>query len=156
MVSMDIDTSPEAVFEGLIQPEQLNQWIASQAEVDPKVGGDFDYGWGAGGPYKVTEFEAGKKITYVWEGYEDIFPETVTTWTLEGSGGRTRLTLVQSGFVTDLYQDGLYIGWHFFISWLRSLVEYDGQWQPPIKRLLKGSENFYPASVAAGQSLFLV
>lgn len=156
VVSFDFDADPEAVFDGLIRPEQLDQWIAHQAKVEPKVGGSFDYGWGPGGPYKVTEFEPGKKVSYVWEGYEDIFPETVTTWTLEGSGGRTRLTLVQSGFVTDLYQDGLHIGWHFFISWLRSLVEYEGDWQPPIKRLEGGSNTQYPASVGAGQRLFWV
>jgi hypothetical protein len=62
--------------------------------------------------------------------------------------------MVQSGFVTDLYQDGLTIGWHFFISWLRSLVEYDTPWQPPIKRLPVGSESQYPASVVAGQGIF--
>ncbi|MFZ0545229.1 MAG: SRPBCC domain-containing protein [Candidatus Promineifilaceae bacterium] len=154
VVSFDFDAPADEVFGALIRPDQLNQWIANQAVVEPKIGGNFDYGWGASGPDKVTEFESGRKLAYVSEGYEDIFPELVTTWTLEGSGGRTRLTLVQSGFVTDLYQDGLHIGWHFFISWLRSLVEYDTPWQPPIKRLAVGTENQYPASVAAGQYLF--
>ncbi len=154
VVTFDVEASADEVFDGLIRPELLNKWIASRADVEPHVDGKFDYGWGPGGPYKVTEFEREKKISYLWEGHPDFIRETVTTWTLEGSDGRTRLTLVQSGFVTDLYQDGLHIGWHFFISWLRSLVEYKGDWQPPIKRLAPGSENHYPASVLAGQDLY--
>lgn len=153
-VTFDFDASPEAVFDALIRPEQLNRWIAHNAEVEPRVGGKFDYGWGPGDPFQVTEFELNEKVSYQWEGVEGVFPPTVSTWTLKGTEGRTRLTLVQSGFVDDTYQDGLYIGWHFFISWLRSLVEYDTTWQPPIKKLSPGSENQYPASVVAGQMVF--
>jgi uncharacterized protein YndB with AHSA1/START domain len=154
VVAFDFEADAEQVFEALIRPDQLNQWIAYQAEVEPEVGGKFDYGWGAGDPFEVTEFEPNKKVAYMWEGVEGVFPQTVSSWTLKGSDGRTRLTLVQSGFVDDLYQDGLNIGWHFFLSWLRSLVEYESGWQPPIKRLSKGSENQYPASVVGGQGIF--
>ena len=50
--------------------------------------------------------------------------ETVVTWTLEELDGKTRLTLVHSGFAPDQPTGGLDAGWLNFMSWIKSLVEY--------------------------------
>jgi hypothetical protein len=40
--TIEIDAPPEAVYETLIKPEQLNRWIASNASVEPQIGGNYD------------------------------------------------------------------------------------------------------------------
>jgi uncharacterized protein YndB with AHSA1/START domain len=45
VVTTDIAGPPEAVFEALIDPAQLNRYIADKAVVEPHVGGKYDFGW---------------------------------------------------------------------------------------------------------------
>lgn len=47
-----------------------------------------------------------------------------------GSGGRTRLTLVHSGFTADHKADGYYTGWTDFMNDIRLAAERP-DWQPP-------------------------
>lgn len=149
--TVDIDAPRSVVFETLIKPEQLNRWIASKAVIEPRMGGDFDLGWGVGTPLKILELLPDEKLSYSWLGEGDN-PPTVVTWTLEGSSGQTRLTLVHSGFAPDAPTGGIQAGWLNFSSWVKSLAEYGQGWQPAIKRLNAGTEAFYPASVGAAQS----
>jgi uncharacterized protein YndB with AHSA1/START domain len=143
-----IDGTPQAVFETLIKPEQLNRWIASNAVVEPRVGGRYDFGWGAHGPLKILEIVPDKKLSYLWpEG--DV--ETIVTWTLEESGGKTHLTLVHSGFAPDQPTGGLNAGWLNFVSWVRSIVEYGANWKSPVKRLASEFIPFYAGSIGQRQ-----
>ena len=50
--SVEIAASPSQVFASLIEPAQLNRWIAEHAEVEPEVGGRYDFGWDHG-PVKI-------------------------------------------------------------------------------------------------------
>ena len=59
--SVDIAASPDEVFASLIEPAQLNRWIAERAAVEPEVGGRYDFGWDHG-PVKVLELEPGKVL----------------------------------------------------------------------------------------------
>ena len=106
------------------------------------------------GGYRVPLFRsaraAGQSITFV--GGQANGPTTVMTWTLEGSGGKTRLTLVHSGFAPDAPTSGLQSGWLNFASWLKSMLEYGADWQPAIKRLTQDFIPFYPGSVGAAQA----
>lgn len=151
---IDIDAPPEDVFGALIRPDQLNRWIASNATVEPVVGGKYDYGWKTGGPVKILEIKPNEKLTIAWP---DTDPDsqqpidTVVAWTLEGSGGKTRLTIVHSGFAPNTRTDGLQAGWLNFINWIKSMLEYGSVWQPPYVRLSIGSESYYAASIVAGQ-----
>ena len=63
------------------------------------------------GGIKFVEFEPGHKATLRFADGE------TTTWELDGSDGRTRLTLVQSGFDVD---NPPYPGW---AGWLAGLAE---------------------------------
>lgn len=126
-VSMTVSISAKSqdVFRGLIDPDQLNRWIAKKAEVDPKPGGKISFGWD-GGPVKILEIVPDRKLSYSWHWEQE--PETVTTWELEESGGTTRLTVVQSGFAPDRNCEDYYIGWHKYIHRLKVMLE-DTDWK---------------------------
>lgn len=140
---VDIDASPEQVFGALIEPRQLERWIASRASVETHVGGSYDIGWG--NPWKVLELVPNERLTLMEES-----SKSVITWTLEGSEGKTRLMLVHSGFAPDI-ETGLYTGWLTFMSSIKALVEVGESWEPPIKRVDPEMLWMYNASVGRRQ-----
>ena len=112
-VSVVIDAAPEAVFDSLTQPEQFREWFGANVDIEPHVGGRFAMGGfdlDPGG-IKFVEFEPGHKATLRFADGE------TTTWELDGTDGRTRLTIVQSGFDPD---NPPYPGW---AGWLAGLAE---------------------------------
>jgi uncharacterized protein YndB with AHSA1/START domain len=145
---IEIDGPAEAVFGALLKPEELNRWIANQATVEPVVGGQYSFGWGEGNPVKILELIPNEKLAISWPHQTD----TVVTWTLAESEGKTRLTLVHSGFAPDELTDGLQSGWLNFMNWIKSLVEYGPTWQPPTLKLQPGLESFYAASIVRAQA----
>jgi len=149
--SITIDAEPEAVFKALIEPDQLNRWIASNAVVEPRVGGQYDFGWGVGADL-ILDLAPNERLVTVDQASPDGPPPTVKTWTLAGSGGRTTLTLVHSGFAPDQDNSGLYRGWLNYMSWIKSMVEIGPSWRPALKPLTPELVPFYPASIAARQS----
>jgi len=149
--SVVIDAEPEAVFRALIEPEQINRWIASNAVVEPRVGGHYDLGWGMG-PELIVDLVHNERLVLTDEESPDGPPPTVKTWTLASSGGRTTLTLVHSGFAPDTDNSGLYKGWLSYMSWLKSMVEPGPSWRPPLRPLTPELASFYPASIAAHQA----
>ncbi|MBV7335723.1 SRPBCC domain-containing protein [Chloroflexi bacterium TSY] len=149
--SVEIEATADTVFDTLIRPDQLERWIASKAKVEPEVGGIYDFGWGAeGGPVKILEIVPSEKLVYNWGSWRDD-PETVTYWTLEESGGTTRLTLVHSGFAPDQPTQDLQVGWHNFLLWIKSISEYGARWQPPIAPVDSKIAPFYAASIVNAQ-----
>jgi uncharacterized protein YndB with AHSA1/START domain len=149
--SVTIDAEPEAVFKALIEPEQLNRWIASQAVVAPRVGGQYDFGWGMGADH-ILDLAPNERLVTIDEASPDGPPPTIKTWTLEGSGGRTTLTLVHSGFAPDQDNSGLYRGWLNYMSWIKSSIEFGPSWRPALKPLTPELMSFYPAAMAAHQA----
>ena len=112
-VSVVIDAAPEAVFDSLTQPEQFREWFGANVDIEPHVGGRFAMGGfdlDPGG-IKFVEFEPGHKATLRFADGE------TTTWELDGTDGRTRLTIMQSGFDPD---NPPYPGW---AGWLAGLAE---------------------------------
>jgi uncharacterized protein YndB with AHSA1/START domain len=130
--SVDIAATPAEVFASLIEPAQLDRWIAEQAEVEPRVGGRYDFGWDHG-PVKILELEPGKTLAYSWRhSWEDEHgPEsTVVRWELDGSQGHTHLTIVHSGFGPDRRPDGYQLGWMEFLASLKRMHEAGQSWRP--------------------------
>jgi uncharacterized protein YndB with AHSA1/START domain len=148
--SVDIEGSPEAVWDALTNPDQLNRWIASDAQVELTEGGKYDLGWGMGGLVKILELTPNEKLAIEGDAWGDM-PTTITTWTLKESGGKTRLTLVHSGFAPDYNTGGLQTGWTNYMSWIKSLVEYGRKWIPSITRIGENMEPYYPSSIVAAQ-----
>lgn len=145
--SVLIDGSRDEVFGALMRPEQLERWIASRATVEPMVGGRYELGWEQGGPVKILELVPNERLATTWPA--EI--ETVVTWTLEDSGGKTRLTLVHSGFAPDQPTGGLDAGWLNFLSWIKSLVEYGPAWRPPLIAVPAPMRSYYAGSIGAAQ-----
>jgi uncharacterized protein YndB with AHSA1/START domain len=64
VVTAHINRLTSEVFSGLIDPQQLERYIADKATVEPRVGGKYDFGWEEGGPIKILELEPNRKLTY--------------------------------------------------------------------------------------------
>lgn len=138
-LSIDIAAPREVVYDALLRPDELERYIATRATVELRTGGRYDFGWEKGGPIKILELVPEERLSYSWT-YEDQ-PETVVTWTLEGSGGRTRLTLVHSGFARDRKNGGYHAGWLKYMNRIKNLVEVGDRWQQPTLYVTDFSSN---------------
>lgn len=111
---IDIAASPEQVYESLIDPEVFARWFGARCAIEPHVGGRWAMGgFDMGDVATLVELEPARKITMAW-------PGLVTAWELEGSEGRTRLTIVQSGFEGEPPYDS----WTGWLSGLPELRRY--------------------------------
>jgi uncharacterized protein YndB with AHSA1/START domain len=128
---VDIEASPEAVFQALTRPLDLDRWMTAKSTVEPVVGGRMSFGWPAEGPVRILSIVPNERLSYSWAHAND--PETVVTWTLErpnGRGAATRLTLVHSGF-GDRDTEDFRTGWLKHVVWMKALVERGASWAPP-------------------------
>ncbi|MEO3800831.1 SRPBCC domain-containing protein [Nonomuraea sp. B1E8] len=122
---LTIDASPADVFDSLTDSEAVTRWFGYPIEIEPYVGGRFAMGGldNNPDPAKVVELEPGRRLSVDWGA------AGIGTWELEGSGGKTRLTMVQSGF-----DEGRppYAAWGGFLSGLAELRRYHEvpDWQP--------------------------
>jgi uncharacterized protein YndB with AHSA1/START domain len=125
--SVEIAAPASEVFASLVDPAQLDRWVADKAQVEPEVGGRIDFGWDHG-PVKILELDQDRVLSYSWQ-HTDGPPETVVRWELAGSGGRTHLTIVHSGF-GDRPTDGYQLGWLEFLVTLKRMIEIGESWRP--------------------------
>lgn len=123
--TVDIAASPDEVYDSLINSEKFSQWFGYKIDIEPWVGGRVAMGGfdAPGEPAKVLELVPGRKMSTDWGA------AGVTTWELEGSGGRTRLTMVQSGFDQSRPPYAAWMGWLSGIAELRRFHELPG-WRP--------------------------
>jgi uncharacterized protein YndB with AHSA1/START domain len=108
-----IDASPDAVYDSLMDPETFARWFGAHVGIEPYVGGRFSMGGFDLDPVgaKIIELEPGRKMSMRWS------TGLISGWELEDSGGRTRLTIVQSGFDE---RHPPYAGW---AGWLSGIAE---------------------------------
>ena len=135
---IDIATPRAVVYAALLHPHELERYIATRAAVEPYAGGRYDFGWEKGGPVKILDLVPEERLSYSWS-YEDQ-PETVVTWTLAGSGGKTRLTLVHSGF-GERKSRNYKAGWLKYLNRIKNLVEVGSRWQQPVLQVSDFSPN---------------
>jgi uncharacterized protein YndB with AHSA1/START domain len=147
-----IDAPASKVFETLIRPDQIDQWIANGAAVEPKPGGTYSFGWMG---MKILEIVPDKKLsvspTYDNNGVEEITPHAFT-WTLTESNGKTRMTFVHSGFAPDESNESANLGWLSYMSRVRSLAEYGAEWQHPLVPAEPELLFMYPVGVVQRQA----
>jgi uncharacterized protein YndB with AHSA1/START domain len=85
--------SPEEVWEALTEPERLEEWFATEVELDPRPGGTGVFRWGDGEERRATVREASEEERLVLD-WEDDGGEVVLE--LEEVDGGTRLRIVES------------------------------------------------------------
>ncbi|WP_327000907.1 SRPBCC domain-containing protein [Dactylosporangium sp. NBC_01737] len=115
--SIVIDAAPEQVFESMTRPEHIRRWSGVNIDVEPHVGGRYAMGGFELNPGGTTfvEFEPGRKATLRFaDGMLD-------TWELEGTDGKTRLTVTHSGFDPA---NPPYPGWAGFLAGAAALRRY--------------------------------
>lgn len=115
--SVTIDATPDDVFASMTEPAQYRKWSGVHVDIEPYAGGRFAMGGFELNPAgaEFVAFEPGRKATLRWpDGQLD-------TWELEGSGGKTRLTLMQSGFDPA---NPPYPGWIGLLSGVAALRRY--------------------------------
>ena len=126
-----IDTSKEIVFKAITDPNDLSNWFADQAILEPEVRGKVKFSF-----YKdskmgrtkrdidyfpegtIIEFVPNKKISYTWEHLNiPDFPKTIVMWELkEIENNQTQLTLTHTGFKMDEMLKQHDEGWTYFFN----------------------------------------
>ncbi|MFG2039655.1 SRPBCC domain-containing protein [Dactylosporangium sp. NPDC048998] len=120
-----IDASRDKVYASLVEAEQFERWFGAKVGIEAHVGGRFAMGGFdlEPNPARVVALEPGRSMSIAWG---DAF---VSTWELEDSGGKTRLTFVQSGFDPQHPPYGGWAGWLGGVAELRRYHELPG-WRP--------------------------
>lgn len=149
----EIDAPVHRVWQVLTDPDELNRWIATQANVQLEKGGQYNLGWVQDGvdygAAQIIDIIPEQKIAI--ENPPGMFPNpTVVTWEMKENNGKTWLTFTHSGFDAEQDVSGLYTGWRNFVNWVRSVSEYGAAWYPPIPALNPGTVA-YPASIYSAQ-----
>jgi uncharacterized protein YndB with AHSA1/START domain len=85
--------SPEEVWEALTEPERLEEWFATEVELDARPGGTGVFRWGDGEERRATVREASEDERLVLD-WDDDGGEVVLE--LEEVDGGTRLRIVES------------------------------------------------------------
>jgi len=128
-----VDAPPKVVFKALTDEKELVQWIAQEARIDPRPGGEYEfrYHWAEKDLHsvatgKILELIPDKRLSYDYamtrlgsgtSGADSLFPDvtnSVVTWTLdELPDGKTRVTLVHSGIAKEAHErfDGAWGYW---------------------------------------------
>lgn len=130
IVQLDIAAPREQVFRCLIEPEWMGKlWGDKNIRVEPVVGGVYDYGWGDGGPRRITAIDPPSLLSFTWL-YPPETEETLVTWRLTNmGGGLTRLSVEHSGFARDYDSEEYRAGWFSFLAIIKAICELGDEWQ---------------------------
>jgi uncharacterized protein YndB with AHSA1/START domain len=132
-MSILIDAPPAAVWRALTEPELMNRWIASAAEVEPRVGGRYGFGWNyevdgrsvSGGPTTILELVPNERLVLDWPDWrgDASVPKQSVAWYLAPEGAGTRVTVVHAGFTRAADISDYPFGWGHFMGQLKGAVE---------------------------------
>ena len=131
--TVSIDAPRWKVFHALINPDALNQWIASKANVEPCEDGCYSYGWSydvrgknvEGGPTRILEVVENYKLVTDWPDWrgDASRPSQRVSWVLEAIGDQTRVTLIHEPFERTADLSDYPQGWAHFLASLKRHVE---------------------------------
>jgi len=87
-----VPAEPDEVWEALTDPERLEEWFATEAELDPRPGGEGVFRWGDGEERRavVREAEPEERLVLDWEDGGEVVVE------LEEVDGGTRVHVVET------------------------------------------------------------
>jgi uncharacterized protein YndB with AHSA1/START domain len=129
---VELDASPERVWQALTEAAELERWFALHARVDPGEGGTVWMSWGHeyAASMTIDAWDPPRHLRTTW-GFEGEAGQATDYW-LEARGGRTYLRVVTSGFPADASWDdlveGTRLGWLFELASLKHYLErHDGE-----------------------------
>jgi uncharacterized protein YndB with AHSA1/START domain len=87
-----VPESPEELWEALTEPERLEEWFATDVELDPRPGGAGVFRWGDGDERRavVREAEEAERLVLDWDDGGEVVLE------LEPVEDGTRLRIVET------------------------------------------------------------
>lgn len=129
-----IDAPPEKVFAALTTPEYISKWFPAPAPVvEPRVGGKYGFGFSyevdgkkvEPPPMTILEFEPNRKLAFTWPDWrgDASVPDQKVTWILDEESGKTRLTLIHSGFTRSADVSDYPFGWLEFMRQIGKVSE---------------------------------
>ena len=140
--TIEIQAPPERVFKALTNADELSDWFQVRVEGQITAGGEVwmtsvhpDHA-GQRWPVRIVELSAPRRVVWQWHpGQVDPTrdysrePQTTVTFTLEPSGGGTRVSVSETGFDrialerrAKVYEDNSQ-GWSEVLVWLQKYVE---------------------------------
>jgi uncharacterized protein YndB with AHSA1/START domain len=127
-VEVQIDASPETVFDFFTDPDKMIQWMGRTAELDPRPQGDFRVDINgrdiARGQYVQVDPPHRVVFTWGWESEESsVRPGSSTvevTLTREGQG--TRVRLAHHGLPTEDSRAAHGHGWDHYLPRLATVA----------------------------------
>lgn len=128
-----ISAARERVFQALLDPAFLEQWLGGKAIVEPRVDGRYSYGWQyevrgksvTGGPTKILELVEDTKLVTDWPNWrgDPEMPVQKITWLLEAVGDQTRVILIHEPFERTADLSDYPQGWAGFLTGLKLQIE---------------------------------
>jgi uncharacterized protein YndB with AHSA1/START domain len=68
-----LPADPDEVWAALTEPERLEEWFATEVDLDPRPGGEGRFRWGNGEERRavVDVVEPGRRIAFRWSGDDE-------------------------------------------------------------------------------------
>ena len=87
-----VPASPAEVWEALTEPERLEEWFATEVELDAQPGGEGVFRWGDGDERRavVREVDEAERLVLDWDDGGEVVLE------LEEVDGGTRLHVIET------------------------------------------------------------
>ncbi len=130
--SVEIDASPERVFELFTDPDLLVRWWPDAVRLDSRVGGRIELDFGEKGNVwgEITRFEPPHGLGFTWvRGIAPAVTTHIDVMITEVGDGRARVELVHTGWEAvpadqvDEWRSMHSAGWSFFLGCLADLAE---------------------------------
>ena len=99
-----IDAPIDLVWRIVTEPDQIKQWFAAEAELEPRVGGQGRFAFKEGDSFQlqVEAMEPPRRFAFRWVKPEGSLAREddsmLVEFTLQPEAGSTRLRVVESGF----------------------------------------------------------
>jgi uncharacterized protein YndB with AHSA1/START domain len=91
-----LPASPDEVWEELTDPTRLEEWFASEVDLDVEEGGEGHFRWENGEERHavVEEVDAPRRLAYTWR--DDEGRESHVDLTIEEADGGTRVVVTET------------------------------------------------------------
>jgi uncharacterized protein YndB with AHSA1/START domain len=110
-INIDLPVEASKAFAALTEAKRLDKWLTTGAQVDLRLGGAIDYGWGVD-PVEITALEQDRLLTTAWPDGTEV------TFRIETAGADATITVVQSGFGDPATANRTRSGWSVLLMGL--------------------------------------